>query len=232
LAFTISNFLSELGKNGYLRTHSFDVVLGIPTALAGQTISGTAANTSSPVNDVNRILTLRAEEARTPVATIVTADIPRYSIGPTQKQPVTAQFQDTWFSIICDKYGKVWNFWNAWLNMVFSFSPAYTGSGTHSQYPSYTAKYKDEYATQIMLNLYDQTGNMPIQFLFNDAFPIQMKEVSLGWAEQGELVRLSIAFTYKDYSITGSNLSSGSSINPAFSPTPVSAPSRSPLPMA
>jgi len=185
MAFDINSFKTELHTNGYLRTHSYRVILTPPSAMLIAT-------------NIMPMISMRAEEVRTPTASLATVDVPRYGIGPTQKQVVSNQFNDITVSLISDKYGNLWNFLHTWLNTIFSYSPAANGGAN----PTYTAEYKSNFSTTMTIEIFDQIGKTPITFTMNMAYPIQIREVNMDWSETGNLVYLDVAMTFRDYSLT------------------------------
>jgi hypothetical protein len=222
MTFQINDFLSEISKGGYLRPHTFNVYIAIPSGLS-DSVTGTTGQT--PLNNFPRTLSLRAHQCATPSPTLDWVEISRYGVGPPQGYPHNAHFSNVPMSFICDKGGQTWNFFHQWLNKVFPFSPTYNSTGTtpYNSQPSYTAEYKENYASNIAIDIYDQIGNLAIEFILNFAYPLEIREVPLDWGEQGDLLELIVIFDYKDYSISGSsvgNLSLAQPILPATSSIP------------
>jgi len=230
MTFDINSFCAELQQNGYLKPHDYNLSITLPSILSGSSIFGSSGNSITSGN-MNPLLSMRINECRSPILTLTASDVNRYGIGPVQKMPHNAQFQDMWISIICDKYGMIWNFWHVWLNTIFSFSPPYNASAgsVNNGYASYTSEYKANYSTSMMLTVYDQIANTVLEFIMSMAFPIQMREVALSWNSQNEIVLLNIDISYKDYTISGSSLTSAAtaSQNSTNSPPSVSIPSLS-----
>jgi hypothetical protein len=205
MAFNINTFKSEIEQGGYLRGHTFNVLITIPPNIP---------NLSS-FSSISSQLRLRIDETKSPQITQLAVDVARYGIGTTQKQPFGAQFQDTALSILCDRGGDIWRFWHEWLNYIYGF----TGSGP-SSYPTYTVAYKSDYATTMDIEIYDQLGDSAIKFTLNDAFPVQLREIPLDWKEEGTLIYLDAIISYKDYYVsntvtTSMNTTSSYTSNPS-----------------
>jgi hypothetical protein len=201
MTFNINEFKSELQNNGYLKNSAFRVRVSPPTALnrSLQTQFG-----STPYTNFSEALSFRVEEAKTPSPTLVMVDINRYGVGPTQKQPVNAQFNDTSFSVICDRRGLIWSFWNAWINTVFSSTPTMNpGSSVINKEAGYSAQYKSLYSTTIYIDVFDQVGELALTFELNDAFPIQLREIPLDWLGD-DLIYIDVVITYRDYAVNAS----------------------------
>ena len=229
MTFNINDFLSEIASGGYLKPCIFNVYIATPSSLNGS-ISGTNNTSGTPVNNLPRTISLRAHQIATPSPTLQWVEISRYGIGPEQGYPYNAKFSNIWMSFIVDKGGSIWNFFHQWMNKIFPFSPAYNATGGTTAYnsqPSYTAEYKENYASNIAIDIYDPVGILAIEFLLNLAYPIEIREVPLEWGETGELLEMIVVFDYKDYSITGSSSGNLSLGQPSISsPSPTSIPSR------
>ena len=228
MTFNINQFCAEIQQNGYLKPHDYNLLIYLPPILSTTALFGSNGN-YMPAGSASSLFPMRVNECRSPLLTLISSDVNRYGIGPTQKMPHNAQFQDMWISIICYKHSMAWNFWHLWLNSIFSFSPPYNASAgnVNNGFASYTNEYKENYATSMTLNVYDQTGDTSLSFQMSMAFPIQMREVALSWNTQNEIVMLNIDLTYKDYSIVGSSISSTATIQNNTSPPSVSVPSLS-----
>lgn len=211
MTFNINEFSSQIQANGYIKPHDYNLIIYMPPILSGKTIFSSSSSSISAGSAIP-LLSMRINECRSPLITLIASDVSRYGVGPIQKQPHNAQFQDMWISIICDKYGTIWNFWHTWLNSIFAFSPPYnaTGGTIINGYASYTTEYKSNYSTNMLLTIYDQIANIILEFNMSMAFPIQMREVALSWNTQNEIVMLNIDLSYKDYSIIGSAISATS----------------------
>jgi hypothetical protein len=226
MAFSINEFSAQLQQNGYVKPYNYNLLIYTPPILTGTSLFG-SSGVSTSASNITPLLSMRINECRSPLLTLVASDVNRYGVGPTQKMPHNAQFQDTWISIVCDKYGMIWNFWHTWLNAIFSFSPPYNAStgSVNNGFPSYTTEYKSNYATNMQLNIYNQIAETILEFNMSMVFPVQMREVALSWNAQNEIVMLNIDLTYKDYSIVGSSVTSTGTSSSTTSPPATSVPS-------
>ena len=152
-------------------------------------------------------MVFRIDQLRTPGVTLASTDVARYGIGTTQKQVYGAQMNEIGFSILSDGYGDTWQFWHNWLKSIFQFTgeaSAGTSTNASNRIASYTSEYKDNYSTVAEIQIYDMNGDKQITIDMYDAFPTTMREVSLGWGDNGSLLKLSISMAYKEYTINGS----------------------------
>jgi hypothetical protein len=54
--------------------------------------------------------------------------------------------------------------------------------------------------------IYDMFGNAIQRINLYDAFPTTIRETQLSWNDNQNLMRLSVAISYKDYTIVGSSI--------------------------
>jgi hypothetical protein len=180
MPFNIDTFKSEIEQNGYMKNNHFRVTLR-PPRIFNQTAVANA-------------ISFRAESIKAPGIQLLVADNNRYGVGPTQKQPFSAQYSDNSMSIICDSYGRIWNFWYEWARRIFEFN------GVENGLPNYVTEYKDNYSTTIQVTSYDVSGEPIQEFNMFEAFPTNIGEVGFNWGNS-ELTKLNVGFTYSGYTM-------------------------------
>lgn len=207
MAFNIERFRSNISGFGYAKPHNFEVFVQAPPLLQNSTLNVNGRESS--VNDLNNLLRFRIDQVTAPGGSIVSADIHRYGVGPTQKMPFNSQFFDTSFSVLLDKNTSLWDFWYNWVNAIFNFNGQESNGNnliTGGRLPTYSARYKEEYATTMMIVMYDTEGNTIKTINLYDAFPSSIRNVPLGWNAQNSLIRLNVSITYSQYSLVGSSI--------------------------
>jgi hypothetical protein len=185
MPFNINTFKTNIRDYGYLDNNSFAVLVQPPPALsAGLSTSRIAQNMS-----------FRIDQVRAPGINLMTNDINRYGIGPTQKQVTSAQFQDIYFSVLCDHYAELWQFWYEWTRFCFQYNGTANGQG-----PSFTAEYKQNYSSTVIIEIYDHYGNVVQSINLFEAYPTSLREIPLAYGD-GNLMKLNVAMTYTEYTI-------------------------------
>lgn len=208
MPFNISNFVSQIGENGYLQPNKFQTVIVPPPMFTGQSIITALNSTGVSISDISDELKFRTEDIIIPAISVNTMDVYRYGIGTTQKQPVSATFNTFSLTFISDGYGELWNFWYQWLNNVFGFSPTNNGqNGTINQLPTLSANYKSDYSTDITIFVYDEFGNIVQTYYFNQAYPISLNDIRLNWGLTDQILKISVDLTFTNYLINGSAVS-------------------------
>jgi len=209
MPFNVNNFRQNIAQNGYLRTNSFRVIVTPPSMLRNSAVN--TFGTPTPTKNIADELSFRVEQIRTPGISLETADIHKYSVGPSRKVPVNAKFQEVELTILSDGYGNIWQFWHNWINNIFNFtSTTNLSSGRFqvNELANYSAEYMSNYSTNMGIIVYDSFGNGIMRIDFFEAYPIAFREVQLNWGEQRGLIKLGVTMTFSEYVITGSSVES------------------------
>lgn len=197
MPFNINSFRTNLRDFGYLDNNSFSVMVQTPPVLAGAFLS----NQGTPRSTLNvaRNMSFRIDQVRAPGISLQTVDINRYGVGPVQKQVYNAQFQEVNISVIGDHYCEFWQYWYQWERAIFQFN------GTPlNQAPNYTAEYKSNYSSTIIIFIYDHFGNIIQKINLFEAFPTSIRDFQLSWGDPN-LLRINVSISYTEYTIEGSS---------------------------
>lgn len=146
-------------------------------------------------------MAFRIDQVKAPGISLITNDINRYGIGPTQKMPTSAQFQEINISMLGDRYCEFWQYWYNWTRAIFGFNGTSNGLA-----PSYATEYKQNYSTTIMIFIYDQFGNIIQKINLFEAFPTSVREVPLAWSDTNNLMKINVQIAYTEYTIEGTSV--------------------------
>ena len=205
MPFNIDSIKANIENNGYLKNHSFEVIIAPPPVLQNRSVNilGTATNVRNIINN----LSFRIEQVRAPGISLAMTQVSPLGYGVTYPMPHSAQLQDISFSILVDGFGEIWQFWYNWIRSIFEFSGNDSNRvGTANRLPVYTTEYKQNYATIMQIVVYDMFGNAIQRINLHDAFPSAMREVQLAWNDSQNLMRLSVSISYSEFTIVGSAL--------------------------
>ena len=207
MAFNVNRIKFNTAAFGYAKRNKFEVFVQTPQMFRGGTlnINGFESN----LNSLNNMMRYRIEQVKAPGASLLSSDVRRYGIGTTQKMPYSAQFSDTTLTIVVDRRTALWDFWYNWVNTIYNFNgqePNGNNINAGSRTPTYTTRYKEDYATTIMIVIYDDFGNRVKTINLYDAFPSSVGETNLNWGDSQNLLRLSVSITYSTYTIEGSSI--------------------------
>lgn len=187
-AFNIDNFISNLYKTGTLQTNKFNVYIRPPGVLGGT------------IGNRSQHLIYRAESARIPGLTFSTIDSRRYGVGPRSKTVSNVEYQEMTIVFIEDAQSTVHKYFYNWMNEIFSNG----GQGAVNA-NTYGARYKNDYATTIVVQTFDNTGKFINTVSVLEAFPISMGDVSLSWSDNNSLIKISVTFAYTKWINNASN---------------------------
>jgi len=171
MASNINDFLASF-KTDVARPNRFDVMIPIPIKLMAY--YGTAKN-----------LTFRCETAELPSVTYETLEQKIY--GPTEKYPHQKNYNDSTFTFMVSDDMSERLFFDAWMELM---NPSST----------YDFPYKADYATSIIVNQYDMSGNLTYSVTLEDAFPVSVNQLDLDWSSIDTYHKLSVVFSYKTWS--------------------------------
>ena len=170
------------------------VRLGIPKMMEDAAIPDVKA--------IAKEVTLRAERVNQPGIQLVTSNVRRYGVGPTEKKPFTAQTGDINISFIGDARGVIHQFFYIWMNgIVNAYNiPDLVGvKDIFGKYP-YEVEYFYNYRIPIEILLYDEERQEISTIVLHNAFPIAMGEIQRDWASINDLVRINVTFAYSHWS--------------------------------
>ena len=186
LGFSISDFKTNMDKRGVIRNHSYMLMVNPPPTLSSYDTAQ---------------LTLRCDSVNMPGINLMTQDgLYRYGYGPAEVMPHNVAFTPLTASFIVDRAASQYTFFNLWMNKIFDMDMQggiLRNDPNSSGGQPYEVEYKDNYATNMNLFVYNETTDRVIELTFQEAYPMIMQDTMLGWATTGDVVRLQVTFAYK-----------------------------------
>lgn len=181
----MANFLSEIRQSGVARTNMFDVVITPPKIALSN--SGVAQKIS-----------LFAEGAALPGRSIQQQEFSRFGYGPHEKFPYAVQFQDYTLQFIGDGRGEIYKFFYNWMNGIVRSDyriETYGSQVDKGGKSAFEVEYRENYAVDIKLNVYNEQNETIFTVTLTNAFPIQVPDVSLNWGESS-MMQFSVTFAF------------------------------------
>lgn len=180
----INDFRSEINNGGVLKTNRFMVNFSAPPILG-------KVNTQP--------FLLRCESVQWPGVTFTTMDAPpRAGYGAGEVIPFAPIFQDVNLTFVVDKNSNLHEFFFGWTNSIInlkSIGQKNYGGG------AYQVGYKNDYCTDINIDVYRENGDVSMTANLFRAFPRSMPSFDLNWGSNDEALKINIEFTYTDYFI-------------------------------
>lgn len=169
----LQEFVASIGKRGFAKPSLFRAeITRIPQAL--ESING--------MSEALRDLPLFIETGEMPGTQVLTQELRHYDL--TQKFAYMKAHDDLNIQIRMDRDFIFKRFFDEWVNAIYN--PA-TGD-------SY---YKSQYAGTVQIFQMNERGASSYGIELEDAFPTQIGQVSLGWDQSGNYIRLPVTLTFR-----------------------------------
>jgi hypothetical protein len=185
MPFNIADFSTHINRTGTLTVNRYLI----------DVIAPSWAQLRTDVQ-MNKLMQLRAEQVRLPGLNLETMNNQRYGLGPSQKFPTNVTFQDNNITFIDDANNSIWKFYSNWLNAIFRYRGNFNGFTG-----SYELAYKQDYARDMRIRIFNNVGNVITTIVMKDSYPIAVGDVDLGWGNNNQLFKVNVTFAYRDWYI-------------------------------
>jgi hypothetical protein len=208
--FNINSFQTNISQYGVLQTNKFIVAFASPPIMQNVTVSG--ASTLS----TEQLIQVRAESVKIPGVTLLQTDVQRYGIGSVQKMPFAARFTENSITFISDRNGEIYKYFYTWMNKIFDFSGTADATNVSA---SYLTEYKDNYATDLHVYVFDNSGNQIKDIVMYRAYPESINDINLDWSNNNQLMKVTVSMTFRDWAMLGVSNNKGGAVQPTTAPT-------------
>ena len=210
--FNIDTFINDLNTRGTLQTNKYEVKITRPRLFDNQHL-------------LFEQLKYRAESVKVPGITLETTEVKRYGHDVRQKMPTGASYNDIGITFIEQDMNRVSKFFYYWLNRIYTFRSTSDIGATLTAVPTSglplsLVEYKDYYSTRIEIDVFNNSGKLSMSIILEDAFPISMGDVSLGWGDRNSLYKLNVSFSYSFITIRN-EINGDSFTDPTARPLPI-----------
>jgi hypothetical protein len=227
MAFNINTFRQNIDKYGTMQTNKFDVSFAIPPIFNRDllNVQRSSLGVLSTITKASELISLRAEQVKLPGASFDLQKTNTIGYGINQNFPVNVHFTDNTMTFIDDKNNTLLKFFNLWMNGIMDFN----GNSSQSAIPLYRFEYKENYAVQITVNVYNQEAQNSTQLIMKQAYPIFVNDINLGWSNNADLFKVVVGFTFTEWYISLNNVpipipstTASQRSLPTFTPSPPS----------
>ena len=155
------------------------------------------------------------EAVNLPGYQMMTAEARRYSYGPAEKRPFNGAPSPLQMTIIGDGRGQLWKFFHAWHNFIYDHDfqsgihPDRVNNATLSSIAPYELRYRQDYVVDVAIfhlpETYEDTQNfdmMTNRTICFEAFPSNILDMQLNWADNNNVSRFGVQFEYLDFITT------------------------------
>jgi hypothetical protein len=202
MAFNIQSFADNVGRYGTAPVNRFEVRIPVPDVIF------------RAFPDISRVMSFRAEKVNIPGIVLDSFESRRYGVGPSIKTATgISRFNEIAIDFIDTSTLDMKKFFYLWMDYIVDIS----GEGPA---PTFLAAYKDEYAVDMQILVYNHTSLIPIYTLdIVQAFPTSMPDSSMAWSRTNELFKTSVVFSYKHHRpITGTVETTVTAPEPVITP--------------
>lgn len=209
--FSINSFKSHINTYGVARNNRYVVNFSLPR----EVVSWLNSNNTQLGSES---LSLRAESVQLPGYSYLPFETPgRIGYGPSEVTPYAPLFDDITITFIPDAALHIHKILWAWHNYIINtrnmgqtrYNSTDGSIASTKKTAAYELTYKNQYARDIEIHVYDETGAVPgtdngrrMTVRLYKAWPRVLPQVDLSWASEGEFIRLAVPFNYADFDIT------------------------------
>lgn len=203
MAFNVADFRSEIMRDDVLRNNKFRVRIPAPMGMfrANQGVDLRVASE----------LEAWAETASIPNIGIQTNKVYRYGYGVVENRPYSKLFTDVTVGFIADGFAEKWKFFENWTNMIFNTNMeggingaselvgvGFMGSGGSMGMDPYELSFREEYISDVIIDVFNNYGDMVLSVTLRDAFPVSITGLDLNWQDNNSYAKVQVTFAYTD----------------------------------
>ena len=193
--FNIQEFSSSISKHGVAKDNLFMVSITPPPALRNK------GEEDSIVPDLRffcRSVTL-------PEFDVQTTDYQTQGFGAITRRPQTMTFPILPTVFMVDSNFAVLKFFHRWTQLMVNYD---SSGGPISATPEgalpFEMGYKNDYASTVEVVVYSYASeSITYTYRFDNAYPIQVGNITESWGNAGEVMTLPVGFTYDKVKVTG-----------------------------
>lgn len=191
--FSINEFKSVILKNGVLKNNLYLVNFQQAKAFPGN-------------------LMFFTESVNIPAVDMDTQQIHRYGYGPVEQVPFRPVFTPLSMSFLVEATQR--NVLAAMMNAISStsafmnyttMSSGVSVFGGSTQATPYEVAYKSAYTFNLEVYVYNEQQDKILIYSFRDCFARTVSGTQLAWANENQMLRIDVTFSYTDYSILTSD---------------------------
>lgn len=197
MAFSITQFSSQLNKHGLSKQNLFVVTISLPPKL------------SSIENYIStRDLTFLCKQVTLPGFDVNSPMIYPQSLGVGERRAIGINdFDVVPMVFMVDSNFNVLKFFHRWMQAVVNYD---TKSGFNSQTPGtkqsvYQVGYKKDYVATITIDVY--SGNSPFggkyTYVLKNAYPVNIGNILESWEDNGTIMSLNVGFSFDAMDVDG-----------------------------
>jgi len=158
------------------------------------------ADQASTVHDATRFMEFFCNTADLPGVGLATRNVTRYGYGAFEKKPVFPIFNDVMLTFITDAGATNLQYFQQWIasTVNYKFNNTIVSSPSALGYDVYEVTYKEQYAVDAELTLFDDNDNAVYTVAMRDFFPCMIPETKLAWETVNQFMTIVVMFCFTD----------------------------------
>lgn len=196
--FDVNSFRSQVNKTGILKNNKFFVRMYAPRGM----MRSNNAPAKQLASDTVRILEFWCEGANIPGVSLNVNEIRRYGYGNIEKKPYVSQNNDVTMSFIGDANGSIWSYFQQWMRLIVNYdmrNGIFASTGILQGQKPFELAYKEDYAVDIHISVFDDLGNESIHVVLRESYPIFVGDIQLNWGDTNSFMRVPVTFAVYDW---------------------------------
>lgn len=203
--FSIGVFKAEMANKRLMRPNLFHIEFSLPPGLF-------QTRTFDDNIQTTKTLEYWCEATSLPGYVINTYQGQRYGYGSIEQRPLLPAYSEMAFNFIFDSETLNYDLFYDWMNIIINTNMSQgpneltgevnTGAFTAGQLVGmvpFELSYKQDYATDTSIIVYDQEGIAKKKLTLRESFPKSIGEIGLAWADNNTYMRLPIVFAFTDW---------------------------------
>lgn len=216
MAFSISEFNSQLNKHGVAKNNLFLVTIALPPALSrdlgvspspgAEPLGISPAADSSPPKLPVEDLKFFCKAATLPELTVQTVDNFPNTFGTPDRRPSAMQFTQLPTVFMVDSNFKVKEYFHSWMQRIVNYDRQSPMGFVDGRLP-FEIAYKSEYSAGVTIEVYSyEQKAITYTYKFEGAFPTSIGETQVSWENAAEIMTLPVTFTYDTMIVPGAKV--------------------------
>ena len=193
-AFNVGTFLGKVQEaNGLARANRYLVEIDTPQ---GSWVQGSGGA------GVVQSLQFFCDNVNIPGAAIIPVDHRRNSIGPFDRRAQTIVPSEISASFMLDARGRNLNFFQQWATNIVSMGGPEKAADVTVDFKGAAfgeIAYRNDYITTMRIKTFDMAAQHINTTTMYEVWPSQIGDVTLGWAQNDEIARLTVNFQVRNW---------------------------------
>jgi len=190
--FNIEEFRSRIATRGIQKNNKFLVTFNAPLTVKN-------FSQSFDANNIDRQLRFWTDSASIPGVMLATRQLLRYGYGAMEKKPVSPVFNDISFSIMNDGTTLNLIFFQEWIQYIVQYNASKSMGDTNDGNGVWEIEYKNNYMTDMNVMMFNDSGKQILNIVLREAYPIHVADIPLNWADNSNVQRVPVTFTFMDW---------------------------------